>query len=71
VEVELMVKDEVESVTKKVVAGAYNLVAKYLLLILAIIVLVLIAVFAGVALGVISDAAYLVYEIAEAGLALI
>jgi hypothetical protein len=66
-----MVKDEVESVAKKVVAGAYNLVKQYLLLILAVIVIVLIAVFAGVALGVIPDAAYLVYEIAEAGLALI
>jgi hypothetical protein len=36
-----MVKDEVERVAKKVVVGAYNIVAKYLLLILVIIVLVL------------------------------
>ena len=66
-----MVVNEVEDVAKKVVGAAFGVVSKYLFLILAIIVLVLIAVFAGVALGVISDAAYLVYEIAEAGLALI
>jgi hypothetical protein len=66
-----MVQNEIESVAKQVIAGAYNLVAKYLLLILAVIVLVLIAVFAGVALEVVSNAAMLVYEVVQAGIALI
>lgn len=61
-----MVVKEANDVAKKLVGGAVEVMATYLWVILAVIVLVLIVFFAQQGLNVIQDAAELIYNLAGA-----
>lgn len=61
-----MVVKEANDIAKKLVGGAVEVIATYLWVILAVIVLVLIVFFAQQGLNVIQDAAELIYNLAGA-----